>query len=60
MTAVRIREPMPKIITEAIRVGTRARHTRPMIFWVLSPLVIWGAAVTISLLPIISYLHSSS
>ena len=51
---------MPKIITEAIRVGHRARHTRCMIFWVVSVLVIWGAAVTISLLlSITSYLHSS-
>ena len=47
-------------ITEAIRVGHRARHTRCMIFWVVSVLVIWGAAVTISLLlSITSYLHSS-
>ena len=60
MTAVRIRELMPKMMMEAISVGTRARHTRCMIFWVESGLVIWGAAVTMSLLAITSYLHSSS
>ena len=60
MTAVRIRELMPKINTEAISVGTSAMQTRCMIFWVESGLVIWGAAVTISLFAITSYLHSSS
>ena len=60
VTAVRIRELIPKMMTEAISVGTRAMQTRCMIFWVLSALVIWGAAVTINLLSITSYLHSSS
>ena len=60
VTAVRIRELIPKMMTEAISVGTRAMQTRCMIFWVLSTLVIWGAAVTINLLSITSYLHSSS
>ena len=58
--AVRIRALTPKMTTAATRVGHRARQTRCMIFWVLSAPVIWGAAVTISLLPITSYLHSSS
>ena len=60
VTTVMIRALMPKMITEATRAGSRAMHTRCMIFWVLSALVMWGAAVTISLLPITSYLHSSS
>ena len=57
---VRIRELMPKIRIDAISVGSRAMHTRCMIFCVVSGPVMWGAAVTMSLLPITFSLRSSS